>query len=356
MTEVKKQQVKPMDTSADDDTFYFKTRSRPILRPGNDSDVEVMRQTQADLIETAKGDVARRARMVVGLDNKDLQLPFWPLYHLDNQKATEYRPGDRLAVRIILPDGNVDIKSKVGQTVIQTDPKSEDDKKTEVKEQADVNMEAAKPPAEKKDDDGSCITEDDKGNKFRKHDCIEVFLIGEIQFVHPKDPLLNGEGVLYKLIPKQVVVTPPEFQKYVVENFVPDSKYLGVPIVYWLGVYDDLMSATIFVTSAYKTLQQIVDDIGQENLDPTTRMGEYDVLAIRRSRTQGRFGLRESQIKINPTEFLGKENPLPSAYGKTIVERAPTKRTTRMFALEEFQRKRRKKKSKSRKRSTKRFH
>lgn len=363
MADVKNQPTEPpvdsqMDTSKDEDTFYFKTKSRPILRPGNDNDVKVMRQTQADLTEVAKGDAARRARTVVGLNNEDLQLPFWPLYHLDNQKATEYRPGDRLAVRIILPDGNVDVAKKIGQVVVQaTEEKKKDDKKSEVKtteKKTEVKTDK-RPEPPKKDDDGPCFVKDVDGNTFRKHDCIEVFLIGEIQFVHPKDPLLNGEGVLYKLIPKQVVVTPPEFQKYVVENFVPDSKYLGVPIVYWLGVYDDLMSATIFVTSAYKTLQQIVDDIGQENLDPTTRMGEYDVLAIRRSRTQGRFGLRESQIKINPTEFLGKENPLPSAYGKTIIERAPTKRT-RMFALEfsaEFQRKRRPKKSRK---TTKRFH
>jgi hypothetical protein len=85
-------------------------------------------------------------------------------------------------------------------------------------------------------------------------------------------------------------------------------------------------------------------------------MAEYDVLAIRRSRMQGRFGLRESQVKINPTEFLGKENPLPSSYGKAIVERkvAP-KQQTRMFALEFGIPRKRKRSTKSRSRKIKRF-
>jgi hypothetical protein len=316
----------PMDTSSDD-PFQMKARSRPVISPDNPNDIKTLKSTQDDITSVAKGDAGRRARTVTDLTNVDLQLPFWPLYHIDNQKATEYRPGDRLAVRVILPAGHVDTVKKTGKVEVKEKVDTKVEAKTELKTEKVVTDDT------KKTD--KCTIETAEG-KFFNHDCIEVFLIGEIQFVHPKDPLLNGEGVLYKLIPKQVVVDPPEYQKYVVENFVPESKYLGVPIVYWLGVYEDLMSATIFVTSAYKSLQQIVDDIGQENLDPTTRMAEYDVLAIRRSRMQGRFGLRESQVKINPTEFLGKEAPLPSAYGKTIVERkiASIKPQVRMFAFE----------------------
>ena len=447
-----------MDTSPDGkDPFQMITRFRPVIRPGDQKDIDRLQQTQRDITDIAKGDVNRRPRTVTGLDNPELELPFWPFYHMDNQKATEYRPGDRLAVRIILPSGCVEIdskktgkskapinnnekidelsrqlhtaldgskqfellapinlanlktqvdqlktklikeadarfrelkqqtvqnfnkapraeaKAKVKTTADELARKLREDIDTKYQEWKDADKAGQQKAAEAKayyerlvkavnemtdqlgklgakvDTSGHCPSalgmEGDIDAKnvvcssggFFNHDCIEVFLIGEIQFVHAKNPLLNGEGVLYKLIPKQVVVDPPEYRKYVIENFVPEAKYLGVPIIYWLGVYEDLMSATIFITSAYKSLQQIVDDIGQERLDPTTRMAEYDVLAIRRSRMQGRFGLRESQVKVNPAEFLGKENPLPSAYGKTIVEHKVTAREkpqVQMFAYE----------------------
>lgn len=192
-------------------------------------------------IDKGKVAIDKAAREYDGtrLETKPLtegRLPYWPGYHMDDVNATEYKPGDRLQINILLPG------------------------------------------SENKD--------------------TQTYLIGDIQAKVSNSPLLNEEGVLYKIIPRQVITDPADHRDRVIKNYVPESRYLGIPIIYWLAVFDDLLSSSIFVTSAYKTAQQIQDDLGQEGLDPTTNMAEYDVLAIRRSRTNGKPGERDSRVKI----------------------------------------------------------
>lgn len=112
---------------------------------------------------------------------------------------------------------------------------------------------------------------------------------GVIEEVYPNSALLGGEGVVYKVIPMATRLTkdaqedftkPMDDQKdardslmkntdirnvgllnkHVVENYIP-LKIGKLPIVYWVGVYNDLQTAQVVVTTSYVTYKQLEENL-----------------------------------------------------------------------------------------------
>jgi hypothetical protein len=141
---------------------------------------------------------------------------------------------------------------------------------------------------------------------------------GVIEDTKPRAAVLKGEGVLYRVIPVRSMISPrtrkrfneneqyrqaiTEFTGRLLEKLHPDGdwkqitdplrhldqliaqtyvplKVDGVPLVYWLGLFNDLQSAKAYVTAAtvnYQTLEDIMD-----RRDPKKQiLGVFEVVQI----------------------------------------------------------------------------
>jgi hypothetical protein len=180
----------------------------------------------------------------------------WPLFSIDDVPANKFFAQDRVISQIILPAGKLGVKTPSGDKTVDT---------------ADI----------------------------------EVYLTGDIAYRIPDAPLLGEQGIVYRIEPKSVEVVLPTgyqeltqaFHQAVTETFVPEKKIFNVPIVYWLCVWNDLLTASIFITRASKSAQDVQDDIGKEKRDLSTRLAEYSVPAIKRI-TNKRIKGRNSQVSL----------------------------------------------------------
>jgi hypothetical protein len=110
---------------------------------------------------------------------------------------------------------------------------------------------------------------------------------GVIEEAYPNSSLLGGEGIVYKVIPtfsrlsedarqnfnisdkdkdpalKKLTSQIPnvaQLNKHVVENYIP-LKIGRLPIVYWVGVYNDMKTAQAVVTTNYVTYKQLEEHL-----------------------------------------------------------------------------------------------
>jgi hypothetical protein len=110
---------------------------------------------------------------------------------------------------------------------------------------------------------------------------------GVVEEAHPNSSLLGGEGIVYKVIPTSTrlskdaqdsfstdpqngardalrgntgITTVGVLNKHVIENYIP-LKIGKLPIVYWVGVYNDMQTAQVVVTTNYVTYKQLEENL-----------------------------------------------------------------------------------------------
>jgi hypothetical protein len=235
---------------------------RDVLAAGPEQKQEIKRKRERKEVQVKQEDEHnfnwKKARSVKNLVGS--QPAWWPLFHLDDVKASEYKVRERLILQIALPPG-------------KTNPEKQ-----------------------------QCNEQDEcTDNKD-----IEVYLTGDIEYKVQKSHLLGEQGTLYRMKPVSVEVDPPQFKEAITTMYVPEKKAFNVEIVYWLAVPYNLLSATVFITHANKDAQQVQDDIGEENRDPSTRLAEYSVVAIKRQK-RNTNDRPQSKIKVRVTREEGRD-------------------------------------------------
>jgi hypothetical protein len=110
---------------------------------------------------------------------------------------------------------------------------------------------------------------------------------GLIEEVYPNSSLLGNEGIIYRVIPmstrlskdaQEAFATDSQngardmlrsnteiknvglLNKNVTDNYIP-MKIGKLPIVYWLGVYNDMKTAQVVVTTNYTTYKQLEENL-----------------------------------------------------------------------------------------------